>query len=177
MLEALVDPSVAGQRERLCGSGSAGAGARKATQVSTFPVSALREMAIISCSTKPARLHYQMKNAGLNRRVAFMNDLRDRGLGANCLAVMTYQQGDAPYKTRDGLIAFLTEGSPKLRSLLSVVHTTCFLESRKIQVIDDITLNAKFYEDSLRAIWIHCEILHSCRCCVAAANQRAVHGF
>ncbi len=36
MLEALVDPSVAGRRERLFGSGSAGAGARKATKVLLF---------------------------------------------------------------------------------------------------------------------------------------------
>ena len=28
-------------------------------------------------------------------------------------------------------------------------------------MIDDIPLNAKFYEDSLRAMWIHCEVLHS----------------
>ena len=56
-----------------------------------FPVAALREMAIISCSTKLARLHYQIKNADSNNRMPFINDLRDRGVGTNCFAVMAYQ--------------------------------------------------------------------------------------
>ena len=50
-----------------------------------FPVAALRELAIISCSTKLARFHYQLKNANLNTKVSFMNQLRDRGLGADSL--------------------------------------------------------------------------------------------
>ena len=55
-----------------------------------FPVAALREMAIISCSTKLAHLHYQLKSAGLGARMDFVQQLRDQGLAADFLAVMTY---------------------------------------------------------------------------------------
>lgn len=67
-------------------------------------------MAIISCSIKLGLLHYQMKNAGFITRVAFINELPDKGSGAKFLAVMIYQHRDKLYRTRDDLIAFLTEG-------------------------------------------------------------------
>ena len=126
-----------------------------------FPVAPLRELAITSCSTKLARLHYQLKNAGLNSRVAFMNRLREKGLGADFLAVMTYEAGDPPYKSRDDLLRFLTHGSPKLRALFSMVNKICYGEKDKLLVVEDVPLNAKFYEDSLRAAWVHVEVLHS----------------
>ena len=118
-------------------------------------------MAIATCSTKLARLHYQFKNAGLNTKVDFMNSMRDKGLGAHFLALLTYEKGDPTYQTRDGLLAFLVDGSPKLRALFSVVHQTCYSEAGKLLVVEDVLLCAKFYEDALRAAWIHCETLHS----------------
>ncbi|KAL8725678.1 MAG: hypothetical protein Q9181_006325 [Wetmoreana brouardii] len=112
-----------------------------------FPVAALRELAIISCSTKLVRLHYQLKNAGLNTRVGFMNRLREHGLVSDYLAVMTYEESDRPYRTRDDLVAFLTHGSPKLRELYTLLYQTCFCEGRKLLVVEDIPFCAKLYED------------------------------
>ena len=89
-----------------------------------FPVAALREMAMTSCSTNLARLHYQLKAAGLSTRVEFMNQLREKGLASEFLAVMTYEKGDHPYKNRSDLIAFLAHSSPKLRIAFSIVHQT-----------------------------------------------------
>ena len=45
----------------------------------------------------------------------------NKGLGASFLAVMTYKSGDPQYETRDDLLAFLVDGSPKLRTLFSVI--------------------------------------------------------
>ena len=118
-------------------------------------------MGIISCSTKLARLHYQLKNAELNTRVTFVNQLREKGLGAEWLAVMTYEHGDPAYKSREDLVRFLTDGSPKLRILYAATRRTCFVERSKLLVVEDLPLNAKFYEDSIRALWIHCETAHS----------------
>ena len=102
-----------------------------------------------------------MKNAGLNTKVAFMNSMRDKGLGADFLAVMTYERGDNAYRTREDLLGFLTHGSPKLRVLFGAIHETCFVEKTKLLVVEDVPFCAKFYEDSCRAAWIHCEVLHS----------------
>ena len=102
-----------------------------------------------------------MKNAGLNTKVAFMNSMRDKGLGAEFLAVMTYEKGDNAYRTREDLLAFLSHGSPKLRVLFGAIYETCFVEGTKLLVVEDIPFCAKFYEDSCRAAWIHCEVLHS----------------
>lgn len=60
----------------------------------SFPIAALRELAIIIYSTKLAALHYQLDNTGLNTRVSFINHRREKGLGADFLAegaVMTYE--------------------------------------------------------------------------------------
>ena len=129
-----------------------------------FPVASLREMAIATCSTKLARLHYQLKNAGLNTKVDFMQAMREKRLGAHFLTLMTYEKRDPvdpTYEKRDGLLAFLVDGSPNLRALHSVVHQTCYKEAGKLLVVEDVPLCAKFYEDALRAAWIHCETLHS----------------
>ena len=106
-----------------------------------YPVAALRELAIISCSTKLARHYYQLKAARLNTKEAFMNQLRDKGLGADLLAVVTYERGDPTYETRDGL-AFLTDGSPKLRLLFTTIYDVCFIEETKLLVTEDVPLNA-----------------------------------
>lgn len=90
----------------------------------------------MTCSTKLARLHYQLKNAGLNTNVDFMNQMRDKGLDADFLAVMTYEKEDPVYETRDDLIGFLYYGSPKLRVLLAVVHQTCYVENSKLLVVE-----------------------------------------
>ena len=102
-----------------------------------------------------------MKNAGLNTKVSFMNSMRDKGLCANFLAVMTYERGDNAYKTREDLLGFLTHGSPKLRVLFGAIHETCFVGGSKLLVVEDVPFCAKFYEDCCRAAWIHCEVLHS----------------
>lgn len=84
-----------------------------------------------------------------------MDQLREMWLGADYLAVMTYERGDSPYDTRDGLLAFLTDGSPKLRVLYSVVNQICYRENKKLLVTEDTPFCAKFYEDALKAAWVH----------------------
>ena len=116
-----------------------------------FSIASLRELAITSCSTKLARLHYQLKNADLNSRVVFMNRLREKGLSVDFLTMMTYEAGDLFYKSRDDLLRFLTHGNPKLRALFSMMNKICYDEKNKLLVVENVLLNVKFYENSLRA--------------------------
>ena len=74
---------------------------------------------------------------------------------------MSYEHGDPAYKNREDLIRCLTNGSPKLRILYTATRRTCFIEKSKLLVVEDLLLNAKLYEDSIRALWIHCETAHS----------------
>ena len=53
-----------------------------------------------------------------------MNQLPEKGLGADFLALMTYEGGDLLYKTRDDLLA---HRSLKLRALFSIANKTCYL--------------------------------------------------
>lgn len=53
----------------------------------------LSELAMTFGSTWLAIFNYQSKNAGLNTWAASINQLREKGLGANLLAVMNYEAG------------------------------------------------------------------------------------
>ena len=90
-----------------------------------------------------------------------MDQLQEKWLGADYLAVMTYERGDPSYETRDGLLAFLTDGSPQLRISYSIVRQVCYKENGKLLVTEDIPFCAKLYKDGLRAAWAHAEVLRS----------------
>lgn len=66
-----------------------------------FPVAALREMAIVSCSPRLAWLHYQLRAGGLGIKVDLINQLRNRGVAVDFSAVMTHEHWDQQYRTRD----------------------------------------------------------------------------
>ena len=75
--------------------------------------------------------------------------MRDKGLGAHFLALMTYEKGDPIYETRDGLLAFLVDGSSKLGAHFSVLHLTCYNEAGKLLVVGDIPFCAKIGKVSI----------------------------
>ena len=104
-------------------------------------------------------MNYQLKSFGLNTKVGFINLLREKGLPADFLAVMTYENGDPVYSARDGLIAFQAHDLPKLRILYSVAYETCFqvqiTYSRKCSDLRGVL------DRSVRALWIGAEVLHS----------------
>ena len=108
-----------------------------------FPVASLREMAITTCSNKLARLRYQLENAGLNTKIDFTHSMRQKGLEARFLALLTYDKGNPTYEKRDGLFAFLVDGSPKLQPPYSVLHQTCYNEAGKLLVDEGVPLLAK----------------------------------
>ncbi len=126
-----------------------------------FPTAPLREHAINTCSTKLARFHYQLKSAKLNTKVQFMDLMRENGFEAEVLAVMTYRPGDLTYDTRDGLLAFLADGSPKLKLLFGQVLRTYYEKKAKLLVVEETPLYIKLYEDGLRAAWVYTELLYS----------------
>ena len=123
-------------------------------------VPAVKELTVVTCSTKLAPLHYELSSVVLKTQVEFMNELREQGLRSERLALMTYERGDPPYATRDGLIVFLIYRSPKWRISYSAIHETCFQLGSKSLVVEDILICAKFYEDSERIFWVHYEVLH-----------------
>lgn len=128
---------------------------------SAFPTAQLRDSPSSAAPRNWLAFTTNSSRPTLNTRVEFMDLMRAAGFGAEALAVMTYQQGDPIYDTRDGLLGFLTDGSPKLRLLFHQVHDTCYVKGRKLLVVEDVPICAKFYEDSLRAAWVHAEVLQS----------------
>ena len=89
-----------------------------------------------------------------------MNQLREKSLAADFLAVMTYEKGDPVYSTRNGLIAFLTHDSPEFRIMYSFTYETCFQLKSKLPVGKDVRIRLNFWEDSLKALFIHAEVFH-----------------
>lgn len=72
-----------------------------------------------------------------------MHSMREKGLGAHLLVPFTYEKGGPTYKTRDGLLALLVDGSPKSQALFSAVHQSCYNEAGKFLVVEDVPICAR----------------------------------
>ena len=79
-----------------------------------------------------------------------MNKLREKNLNIDFLTMMIYEIENFFYKFRDDLLRFLTHENLKLKTLFSIMNKICYDEKNKLLVIENVFLNIKFYENSLR---------------------------
>lgn len=95
-----------------------------------------------------------------------VNLFRAKGITAHHLISLVNRQGDM--KKTSGLerLQFLTYDSPKMRYILYQIHTYVLPHSsnirpRKLLTIEDIPLNAYFWESVCNFVYVETEVLHA----------------
>lgn len=129
----------------------------------------LRALKILSCSTKLSRLDVLHRSVGLNTNVSQLEKWREEGVTAEWIHSVVRQNGELPVETAADLIAFLVEGAPKLRAILSLLQSHQVLlppeeqspSHRKMLIVESCLVNAWFLEVVLNAALVGTRAMHS----------------